>query len=425
MTQRSRGRIGSGLSTALLVVAMGLQAAPAAGEIFVSGRTTMTGGRGECRTVIQRGAVRLRRTLSLCRKKAAPGVAACRSAKQASYLEWLQGKGCALTSESGEGLPIHTDRVFQPFNHEPGHEGNLIHPDPDDPSTTHFVSVSPAERTVVAGESATFDIAVTRQGTPHSVFVFSNHRQGDFAMTHTLEDVRIGVNDSGTHITMQTSPATVPGTYEFTIRGLVSIEHRYTEPDTFRLIVEEPEAAPPVANAGDVVTEPSNLGIFGGADFLGLSGADNEVGALFDNENNDVVDVEAGANGVPYPRFPSLDQFGGWTLATGRGYAGAANLVVWARLPGDRFVAAHLAVNTTTGSVSPQLLLAGDLASNGIVLSTDQFSVQVDGTLPTATVPGVIRGVVDGVPFFLEPNLSGNLWADRVTFEFDVPLFND
>jgi hypothetical protein len=424
MRHGTRNGIGRRLRSALLVVTVALLAAPVGAEINVTGRAS---GASECTAVLQRGALRLRKTLALCRKKTIANTVACRSGKQASYLDWLLDKGCPLTSNGGHGPDLHSDRVFRPFNHEPGHVGNIIHPDPDDPSTTTFVSVSPAERTVSPGEDATFDVDVTRVGNPpHALFVFSDHSNGEYGMTHTWEDVLLGVSDPGTQITMHTSSfATVPGTYEFTVRGLVDLENKYTEPDTFRLIVEEPAEPQPVTNSGDVRTESSNLSIFQDADFLDLSGAANQVGALFDDENNNIVDVESGNNAVPYPRFPSLDGNGGWTLATGRAYEGTANLIVWAHLPGDRFVAAHLAANTTTGVVTPVLLVAGDLATDGTMLSTDDFAVQLTGTLPTATSPGAIHGVVDGVPFFIEPNLTGNEWADRVIFEFDVPILND
>jgi hypothetical protein len=189
------------------------------------------------------------------------------------------------------------------------------------------------------------------------------------------------------------------------------------------IVVEAAPAPPPVSDTASITIENSDLSVFHAGTYA-LSAAQNQTGALFDDDGNHIVDVDAGGSAsLPYPRFPVLNQSGGWSVGVGSGYAGAARIVLWAVFDGNRFVAAHL--NVANGTITPALLVAGDLGSPGTVLSTDQFDVQLTGQLPAAGQPGFLRGVIDGVPMFLEPNLSGNLWADRVIFSFDVRLFND
>lgn len=329
--------------------------------------------------------------------------------------------GCRTIDDAPEAPLVASTGTFRGLAAGAG-SSDIIAPDPSDRSTKVFLHVTPPSQTVVAGESVTYTITVQRVGTPESVIVPARMGAGDAGFGVTQTHLHIGRSMNTVTFTV-TAPATMaPGTYAFGMYGLTS-ENKLTQEAPWQIVVQAAPTPPPVTDTATVVIENSNRSVFAAGTYP-LSAAANQVGALFDDENNDVVDVEpAGSPTVVYPRFPAITAGGGWTLQVGRRYAGAARIVLWAVLNGSRFIAVHL--NVSGGTVTPALLVAGDLNNPGVVLSTETFELQLTGELPTGGQPGFLRGIVDGVPMFLEPNLSGNLWADRVIFSFDVRLYAD
>jgi len=302
--------------------------------------------------------------------------------------------------------------------------GNLIHPDPDDPSDCVFIDVEPAEVTITAGETAVFNVAVDFQDDCTRAYVISSAGFPGTGFDYDLSRfIHTPANNTSTLEIFPLQPnSVVPGTYEFYVVGLAT-GNDWTEHATFTVIVEPAPSPPPTDNAGTVVIEESNLNVFAEGTYA-LDGTLNQVGALYDNEADHVVNVESGSNSVIYPRWPFFFQNGTWSLQTGRRYADNARLIIWGLVNATQFVAVHMNV-ATNGDLTPALLIAGDLNSDGTVLSTDEFEYQMSGSLPSSSGPGRLQGTVDAVPFFEEPNLSGNLWANRITFTFDVPVYND
>lgn len=343
-------------------------------------------------------------------------------------------KGGVLPSLLDRNRPFRSRGTFQTLNAEPSDgtqsfPGGMIHPDPDDPSTKVFLSVTPANVTVVAGQSATLTITATFVGTPpETVRTYHGPVPSGLGITaagsvHTLTTSR-----RTRTFTVSTTTSVPPTSYQFYVSGLTS-ENKYTQPAPYTLTVQAPPAPPAntSTNTGVVTIVNTEVSVFTPGTY-NLNGALQQVGALFDNENDHIVNsMPAGTNSVPFPRFPRLFGLGNWTIDVGRGYPGngplTANVVVTAFLNGQRFIAAHLHVSNT-GLVTPVLLIAGDLNNPGVVMSTNEFQVAVEGATPTATSNGFIRGVVEGVPMFLSPDATV-LWADGVTFAFDVPLLND
>ena len=396
-------------------------------EINVIGRSPT------CGTFVRRFDQALRRATRSCERKAALAVragrtstlAACVRARETKLGASLQLQGCRE-----RGREFQSQKTFLPMNHVSGHEGNLIHADPDDPSTTTFVEVSPSERTLGADGTATFTVSLTRTGEPATVFLITNADFAGTGFSGEFDDFRLTASEDGTTLTVSTQGFLPPGEFGFYVRGLVGApEHKWTQEAFFTVIVPEPETAPPVANTATVTIEHSLISVFPHPenDFVteyALSGSANQAGALFDNENDHIVNVESGDNSLIYPRFPLLSPDGSWSLPAGRRYSGNSRLIVWANLDGERFVAAHINIDLNTGNVSPELLVAGNLSNGGVVISGVGFALQLEGETPTSTSPGRAHGLIDGVATFLEP-FTGTLWADRIIFEFDVPLLND
>ena len=331
----------------------------------------------------------------------------------------------------GRSQPFGSNTTFQTLDAEPGtggsSPGNIIHPDPDDPSDMVFLSASPANVTLTAGASASVTVSVTRQGTPRASYIFMMGNPDGLGITISGLFGPMGTRTSRT-FTIATTTAVPAGTYQMYLLGLTN-ENKYTEPCPVNVTVQAPPAPPPITteNVGTVTIVNTNLSIFTQGTY-DLDGELQQVGAMFDNENDRIVNaLPVGVNTVPYPRFPRPFGLGNWTIDVGRGYAGngtvSANVVITALLDGQRFIAAHLRVSST-GGVTPILLSAGDLNNPGVVMTTDAFEFSIEGVTPSASAPGFIRGVVEGVPMFLSPDATV-LWADGITFTFDVPLFND
>lgn len=328
--------------------------------------------------------------------------------------------------------PFQSNGTFQTLDAEPssGNVGNIIHPDPDDPSTKVFLDVTPEEVTVEAGESVQLTITATFVGTPaETALVFHSSLPEGLGITKVIHGgLRVRSTNRTTSITVSTTTSVPPGSYQFYVMGLTS-ENKYTNPATYILNVAEPATPPPPTTTNSGVVEVTNT--FQSVILAGtyeLSGQFQQVGAMFDNENDHIVNaMPVGNTSFPFPRWTRFVGLSAWTIDPGRGYASngilTANVVVSAVVNTNYFVAAHLHVSNT-GVVTPILLTAGDLTNQaGIVMSADAFEVQLEGATPTATQDGFIRGVVEGVVLFLED--ENTLWADGITFTFDVPLFND
>lgn len=159
-----------------------------------------------------------------------------------------------------------------------------------------------------------------------------------------------------------------------------------------------------------------------------LFGDFGQIGSVFDDEGDHVINSVDGQNNLPYPLAPVTDFFGDWTLATGRGYAGNSQFVVWSVLDeGTRFVAVHFSMNSNY-ELTPVLLLAGNFTQPyGVVMQTTQFNGWAieDGFTPEGDSPGFLRGWVSGTPFFQAPYDWNTVWSNPLTIEFDVLLYND
>jgi hypothetical protein len=364
-----------------------------------------------------------RRTAAVTEDLRITALRRCRATQLRRLAPGLARRGCATGGATSQPAAVRSTGTFRGFATGATQAGNLIHPEPGAPSETVFLSVSPAAQTVAAGGAVTYAITVERVGTPHEVFLAVSRGPEDVGFEVTLQGSSyVSASASTRSFTIAVPPTMAPGRYEFDVFGLTG-ESLYTEHAPYTLIVEAAPAPPPVSDTGTITVENSNLSVFNAGSYA-VSAAQNQVGALFDDENNHLVDVEpAGDASLVYPRFPVLDDSGGWSVGSGRAYGNGGRIIVWAVLDSGRFVAAHLRLEADN-TITPALLVAGDLGNPGVVLSTDQFDLQLSGNLP-GSGPGALRGVIDGVPMFLEPNLSGNLWADRVVFEFDVRLFDD
>ena len=175
-----------------------------------------------------------------------------------------------------------------------------------------------------------------------------------------------------------------------------------------------------------VTFQSSNLSVFTPGTFsLITSGGSQQIGALFDANQNHIVDGFPGRPDLPYMRFPVPNASNtGFDLQFGSGYEQGADAVVGAVFGANRdaFFAIHFDVN---GSVArPIFMSAGVLIGNGIIVSTDSFTEQnVQVVAPTSSSPRIIRGHVAGVATFLE--LDGTFWADGIVLDFVLPLPND
>lgn len=331
--------------------------------------------------------------------------------------------------------PFQSNGTFQTLDAEPGTGGggafNIIHPDPDDPSDRVFLDVTPSSVTLLAGASTTMTVTATFNGSPppSSVRVFPGGVPAGLGITvRGLVSMTLSPSRRSRNFTVETTTSVPPGTYQFYVYGLTS-ENKYTEPAEYTLIVQSPPTPPsPTTTNSGVVTIINTLQSVIAGGTYNLDGDLQQVGALFDNENNHIVDVmPSSSSNAPFPRFPRFVGLGTWVLDVSRGYAGngtlAANVIVSATVSTQQFVAAHLHVSNT-GAVTPILLLAGDLNNPGVVMTANAFEVSVEGATPTAIADGFIRGVVAGEVFFLEPD-GATIWSDNITFTFDVPLFND
>lgn len=174
-----------------------------------------------------------------------------------------------------------------------------------------------------------------------------------------------------------------------------------------------------VGSSWNPVLTPGAHNVFG--DF-------GQVGAVFDDEADFVVNVVEGNNNLPYPLAPTVDIFGGWTLQSGRGYASGSRFIVWSLLEGgSQFVAVHFSMNANY-ELTPTLMLAGDFTQPyGVVMQTSQFSGWSieDGLTPESDSPGFLRGWVSGTPFFQDPSGWNTVWSSPLTFEFDVLMYDD
>jgi hypothetical protein len=175
-----------------------------------------------------------------------------------------------------------------------------------------------------------------------------------------------------------------------------------------------------------VTFQSSNLSVFTPGTFpLDASGTGQQIGALFDANNNHVVDGFPGSPDLPYMRFPVPNASNtGFDLRFGSGYEQGADTVIGAAFGpnGSAFIAVHLNV---VGSVAiPVFISGGALTGDGIIVSTDSFTEQnVQVIAATASRPRFIRGHVAAVATFLE--LDGTLWADGIILDFVLPLPND
>ena len=379
----TNGRIGWVLGLVALGTALG------AGEARTEINVTGPGQRG-CPILQRRVAAPLRRALRACEKR--PPVSAgkgqtfeplrCFNAAQSKLQAALARRGCSAPRTGEQGPAIRSTGTYHAFA-AGTQRGNIIFPDPDDPSTTVTVTVSPANRTIQAGESTTFDLGAQFTGpdVTEVIVVGGGGTSGTGFETLLLHSPILHPGSGNTSFRVTAPSFAAAGVYEFHAFGLTS-ENKYTPPAFYTVTIDAPATPPAPANTGTVNIANTNLSAVSGGDYP-LSGAQNEVGALFDNENDHIVNSESGSNTSPYPRFPELDDFGGWTLRAGRRYADQARLIVWARLGASQFVAAHLNI-AADGTVSAALLSVGDLADTGVVESTDQFEVQLEGALPTS-----------------------------------------
>ncbi len=175
-----------------------------------------------------------------------------------------------------------------------------------------------------------------------------------------------------------------------------------------------------------VTFQSSNLSVFTPGTFpLVASGANQQIGALFDANQNHIVDGFPGRPDLPYMRFPVPNASNtGFDLALGSGYEQGAKAVVAAAFGANSaaFIAVHFDVN---GSVAtPIFMSGGTLVGNGIIVSTDSFTEQnVQVVAATSSSPRIIRGHVAGVATFFDVN--GDFWADGIVLDFVLPLPND
>ncbi len=174
--------------------------------------------------------------------------------------------------------------------------------------------------------------------------------------------------------------------------------------------------------------QSTQLSVFTPGTFnLIASGANQQIGALFDGNRNHVVDGFPGSTSLPWMRFPVPNASNtGFDLAFGSGYELNANAVVGATFGANNsaFIAVHFVVS---GSVATPIFMSGGaLVGNGVVESTDasgitEHNVQV---IPaTATSPRIIRGHVAGVMLFTD--VGGPTFGDGVSLDFVLPLPND
>lgn len=189
-----------------------------------------------------------------------------------------------------------------------------------------------------------------------------------------------------------------------------------------------PPTTTTLAPSATVTFQPTNLSLFTAGTFnFVASGPNQQIGALFDGNQNHVVDGFQGDPTLPWMRFPVPNASNtGFNLAFGSRYEQNANAVVGATFGANdsAFIDVHFVVS---GNVATPIFMSGGaLVGSGIVESTDASGItehDVQVIPATATSPRIIRGHVAGVMLFTD--VDGTTFGDGVVLDFVLPLPND
>ena len=287
--------------------------------------------------------------------------------------------------------------------------------------------ISPESQTLLAGETAVFDVHINWDESTTQLLLVTNSELGPttqlFNVTKDVPGFFVNSNRSDFQITVETSPLLSDGDYDFYILALTN-ESLYTRKFTYSLTIESNQsaAADPINNTATATFSPTWLnGPTVTQYYDGGTYTATQASAYFDANGDGILNAIAGDDSVAFPAMP--DAF--LNVTQGRAYAGDSNIIVYAVLSEYDFVAVHFQVLNDT--VTPILALAGN-TSTGIILIQDVglTSLSIEGELPSANGNGYLVGSIGFDPFIYDGASDQNIiYANHVNLEFSVALQRD
>jgi len=287
---------------------------------------------------------------------------------------------------------------------------------------------SPATQSLVAGESAVFDVNINWGGF-ENMFLSVSSSLGNTKLFKITHNAPIHANNSlsSFQVTIETSPMLSNGVYEFNVVGLTNGSY-YTRKHTFSLNIERNDVAATDPNNNIATVSFRHSGSWNNSGFTPLynQGVFSVYGATahYDIDNNGVLDAAAilGFDDVPYPATSDI-----FTNATpGRAYADGSNIIVSTLISPEDFVVVHFDVRN--GTPRPVLALVGNAVS-GIIMRQDvgfqDYGYNVEGELPSVNGNGYIIGSINLNVFFYEGFDQNIIYQNFVTLDFSLALQQD
>ena len=288
-------------------------------------------------------------------------------------------------------------------------------------------SFSPSSVTLSHGESATIDVTVNRSqqwlnGSQAKFFFVTvvNEPEGV-----TVQQSQVLVSGSSFSIEVSVGPNAQAGTYSPEVYALImetNNQQAYTHRHSFDIHVENNTAEIPAEDFAELYFSPL-AGVDQNMYTTGYASCSN-IMAVYDSNNNQIIDFADGLNNTPFPGFPIA---GGGSNA-GRAYAAPhgeqANIIVAGQYGPTEWVSLHLQVKPD-GQVQPIQLLVGDFLTGEVMIQdASGWSFNFTGMLPDGGQPGFIAGYISSSPFTYD-GVENVILGNQVEFTFDVALHSD
>ncbi|MCA9199863.1 MAG: hypothetical protein KDA87_20125, partial [Planctomycetales bacterium] len=236
--------------------------------------------------------------------------------------------------------------------------------------------------------------------------------------------VMIGGSTTSFTIEITAGPNAVQGTYSPAVYALIKEpngQQAYTHDHSFQVNIENAAAADPIDNFASL--QFSNLQDTSPMYTNGMANVQQSF-AVYDSNQNGIIDSEAGYDNTPFPGFPVA----GGGANVGRAYAmpyeERANLVVAAQYGPFEWVAVHFRIRDD-GNVVPIQALIGDFTTGEIMIQDlAGWTYDVSGSLPANGQNGHFSGSISFDPFYYD-GVANYILGNHVEFAFDVALESD